>query len=276
MPEIRFDEIDRLARSEAPDLADAILAFLEQDDPEPKVEPPEGALKFDGLLELLRHAPEQWADETERRTKVNEAWHRFLSQTDPLPPPRFALADLVVRLYQSGTDANRATVLRLALEAPLRFGLWAGLKRVYKLAEERLDAEMFGALAWRFDTSYAQPRRAEVSKGTLLYLRRRAWRFLRELGRNLPDLYPQFASQALRHYSERPALAQTWLPGHVIAHELKRYGATFHGFSLDSLGDEVIGKRAFDEAWKASPGPLMFLLETCQADLPAKFAIQSL
>lgn len=272
---IQLSEIERLAAAEAPDLADAIISLLEDGDPYVS-DVPEGAVQLDEVLRVVRNSRRQFRDETERKTKVHEIWTRFLGQTNPPLPPRFGLADLVVGLYESGNGAGRATVLELAKRAPLKFGLWAGLKRLYKIAERSLDAELFGVLAWRFDTSFARPAYgSEVGKGTLLYLRRRAWRFLRNLGRQQPALYPQFAVQALRHYQDdSPSLNQTWIPNHVLFHESRSYNA--NGFSLYGDQDDLLKNRAFDETWKRAPAPLMYLLETCESDRAAKFAIQSL
>lgn len=275
MGAIQLSEIERLAAAEAPDLADAIISLLEEGDP--YEDRPEGSISFDEVLRVNRGARRQIRDEHERQTKVHEVWTRFLAQTNPPLPPRFGLADLVVRLYESGAGTGRAAAIELAKRAPLKFGLWAGLKRVYKLTEKNLDAEMWGVLAWRFDTSFAQTSYGtEVGKGTLLYLRRRAWRFLRGLGAQQPALYPQFAVQALRHYQDQfPALNQTWIPNHVIFHGSGNYDA--NRFSLYGIDQkEVLKHRAFDDAWKRASAPLMYLLETCEADLSARFAIRSL
>lgn len=272
---IQLSEIERLAAAEAPDLAEAIISLLEAGDPSPD-NVPEGALQFWQVLNTLRQARQKYRDEAERKVKVLEAWNRFLKQTDPAQPPRFGLAELIVRLYEEGSDSGRATVIELAKKAPLKYGLWAGLKRVYKLSESRLDPEVWGVLAWRFDTSYTQSSGAEVGKGTLLYLRRRVWRFLRNLGQTSPALYPQFAVQALRHYEEyRPSLSSTWVPNHVFFHQTHRYDA--NGFQLYGIDqNDLLKFRAFDESWKRAAAPLMYLLETAQADVAAKFAIQSL
>src|SRR5688500_9101077 len=134
---------------------------------------------------------------------------------------------------------------------------------------------MWGVLAWRFDTAFSRGG-GEVSKGTLLYLRRRVWRFLRNLGQTSPSLYPQFAVQALRHYEEySPSISATWVPNHIFFHQSKRYDAnSFQLYGVDQ--NDLLKHRAFDEQWKKTPAPLMYLLETCQSDMPAKYAIQAL
>ncbi len=270
--ELTTADLERLSRAEAPDLAEAVLAFLEQPDKTPDTLP-QGALSFDGLRSLLVQAQSRRGAEA-RHSGARDAWQRFLAQKDVPLPARFALADLLVSLYERNTSASRAALFQLARKAELRFGLWGGLKRIYKLAEQRHDAEMFGVLAWRFDTERSERYRSrDVSKGTLTYLQRRAWRYLRQLGHAVPELYPQFAVEVLRHYEPDTSWRSCWVAHHIWAHET-------HGYSADTFPIEppsdLVKKRAFSDAWKRSPDALMRLLDTCQSDPAARFAIQGL
>ncbi|XXY47243.1 hypothetical protein WME91_45290 [Sorangium sp. So ce269] len=270
---IDIENVKQLAASGSPALAEVLEAYLEQPEPTPEAPPREGALTFPAFLQLLATAQGMRTPE-QRRERATDAWKRFLAQVDPAPPPRLELADLLVRIYDEGTDAGRSALCDAARSAPLVFGAWGGLKRIYKLAEARLDAELFGALAFRFDTEVARGGRREVSRGTLIYMRRRAWRFLRELGRSVPELYPQFAVEVLRHYPPDTRFGDLWVANHVWAHGTGKYdGRSFHGGVPPS---DMVKHRAFGEAWKRSPDPLMLLLSTCQADPPARFAIQGL
>jgi hypothetical protein len=161
--ELTTADLERLARAEALDLAEAVLSFLEQPDKAPE-KLPQGALTFDGLRSLLSQAQSCRSAEV-RHTSARDAWQRFLAQKDVPPPARFALADLLVSLYERNSSASRAVLFQLVREADLRFGLWGGLKRIYKLAEERHDAEMFGvprlALRHRVLQALAHPRRLQ-------------------------------------------------------------------------------------------------------------------
>jgi hypothetical protein len=270
---IDISNLRRLATSEEPALAEHITAFLEQPDPQPETPPREGMLTIEQFLWLLSQAQNARTPD-QRREKSNDAWKRYLAQIDPPPPPRFELADLMVKIYEGGSDTGRAALLGAAKKAPLVFGAWAGLKRIYKLAEARLDAQMFGALAYRFDVELTVSQKREVSRGTLIYLRRRAWRFLRDLGRSVPELYPQFAVEVLRHYEPDASFRELWVANHIWAHESGNYdGRSFHG---QLPPGDMTKHRAHTDAWKRSPDPLMLLLETCASDPPAKFAIQGL
>ncbi|MGK4006491.1 hypothetical protein WMF31_27980 [Sorangium sp. So ce1036] len=272
---IDIANVKQLAASGSPGLAEVLVAYLEQPAPAPEAPPREGALTFPAFLRLLSLAQGMRTPE-QRREQSTDAWKRFLAQLDPAPPPRLELADLLVRVYEDGTDAGRSALCEAARSAPLVFGAWGGLKRIYKLAEARLDAALFGALAYRFDREVAEPlgARREVSRGTLIYMRRRAWRFLRELGRSVPELYPQFAVEVLRHYTPNTRFGGLWVANHIWAHRSRKYdGRSFHGGVPPG---DMTKHRAFDEAWRRSPDALMLLLSECQADPPARFAIQGL
>ncbi|WP_437579382.1 hypothetical protein [Sorangium sp. So ce887] len=270
---IDIANVKQLAASGSPALAEILEDYLDQPDPTPEAPPREGALTFAAFLRLLSIA-QGMGTPAQRREQATDAWKRFLAQVDAAPPPRLELADLLVRIYEEGTDAGRSALCDAARSAPLVFGAWGGLKRIYKLAEARLDAELFGALAYRFDAELSRGGRREVSRGTLIYMRRRAWRFLRELGRSMPQLYPQFAVEVLRHYPPDTTFRGLWVANHIWAHGTGKYdGRSFHGGVPPS---DMVKHRAFGEAWKRSPDPLMLLLSTCQADPPARFAIQGL
>jgi hypothetical protein len=266
-------DLERLVRAESPDLAEAVLAFLDQPEKAPERPLPKDAFTFDRLLQTLTQAQARY-DAEGRRTASTEAWQRFLAQKDVPLPPRLSLAGLLVALYERDTDASRAALVDIIRRTDLRFGLWGGLKRIYKLAEARHDAELFGVLAWRFDVERSRAsHRREVSGGTLTYLRRRAWRYLRHLGAAVPELYPQFAVEVLRHYEQDTSWYSVWVAHHVWAHGSNGYTAT--AFSIQPPAD-MVKHRAFPDAWKRSPDALMRLLDTCRSDPAARFAIQGL
>lgn len=270
--EIELADLRRLATSDSPDLAAAVIAFLQQPDPTPATMPP-GAQTLSQMLGTVSVGALRWVPKKEKRERIFTAWKAFLAQPEPPLPPRFELAALLVDVYERGSDAGRGAIVEIARTAPLRFGLWGGLKRIFKRAEERLDAEVFGVLAWRVDHAWASSGNGEVSPGTTLYLRRRAWRFLRLLGQSVPTLYPQFASAVLRHYGTDINMQRAWVPMHVFAHETKKFDTrTFQA----RVPADLVKHRAFDDAWKRSPDALMDLLERCGNDLVARFAIQSL
>ncbi len=271
---IELRDLQRLAAGESPDFPAALLAFLVQPEPVRETPLPDGAITVADLNDRLRRGRAARGTQ-QRRTQANEAWKQFLAQTDPPLPPRFQLGDLLVEIYERGTEPGRRILLDVIATVPFRFGVWAGLKRIFKSSEARMDAEIFGALAARIDSAAANFKTDDVSVGTLVYLYRRAWRVLRHLGVAVPELYPQFAVQVLRHYDAATPFQRVWVANHVWAHLTKDYdGKFFHGMPTD-----LVKHRAFPEAWKRAPvgaDALMLLLETCLADAPARFAIQGL
>lgn len=266
---IGLSDLRLLLQSDSPDLADAILAFLEQDDPAPRMVPT-GALTVSAYKRQIDRRALRYKTKQERRQISREALQRLLTQPELAPPPRLQLAELLTDLYERGSPSGRAALLAVIEQAPLRLGLWGGLKRIYKLAEERLDAEIFGALAARVDTEmsrYAGER--EVGAGTLIYLRRRALRALKQVGSQLPLLFPQLAVQVLRHYGPRTSFGATWIAPRL-------WPGIYSYANTKKKPQDLLKNRLFDEAWKLSPDPLMLLLETCEGDAAAFFAIHSL
>ncbi len=207
---------------------------------------------------------------TERKVARRDAWEALLAA--PNPPPRLFLGRLLVEVYESGDEPGRAALREIFLRGRLGWGVWQAAKRVYKLAEDRHDAEFFGILGWRFDAFSSTPHSSEIGAGTMLYLRRRVWRYLRHLGRAVPELYPLFAGQVLQHYTG-DSFGGSWVASQVWGHKSLRGGNGRGG--LWSVPKDL-AQRAFPDAWKLSPAPLLRLLEDARSGTVCDFAIRSL
>jgi hypothetical protein len=251
--EITLDEIRRLAAAASPDLAAAVKLFLEQPDPPPAAPLPDGALTLEKFEKELRSAKGK-RKRKHRREKAKEAWHTFMAQGTA--PPRFQLAELLVEWYESGNEPAREAILSLVADARFRWGLWGGIKRIYKRAEVKIDGEMMGALTARV-SSYRQPKQ-DVSSGTLKYLSKRARRWYGSIRRAMPEIYPQLVVAAGRSLDETSA----YLYG-VFANEQK------------SLDNKLYPPAPVD-AWKRSPAPLLTLLEEARNNEVANYAIGGL
>lgn len=249
-PDITLDDLKTLARGHAPDLAQAIIHFAAQPVPAPE-NVPEGALTPEKFEQQLAVAQKEYK-ESVRRMKVALLWRRYLTQPEPPPSGKYLLADFLLELYLEGGERNRASLLEVARTAPLGRGVWGGLKRIFKLAEERQDALLFGAILARLDG--APGGGSAVSRGTIVYLQRRGWRYLRNLARAVPELYPVFAGATL---SALPKDTGIW--------------STIACSKIINAYEEFL-----ENAWKLSPDPLMVLLETAQQNDAAKFAIDKL
>lgn len=208
----------------------------------------------------------------EQRTARREAWQGIIEA--PYHPPRLDLGDLFIRLYEQGDLWVRDALMEIFKKARIGWGVWKAFKRIYKLAEERHDAAMFGVIGWRLDAWFSTPTTQEVLPGTLTYMRRRPWRYLRELGRAVPELYPQFASQVLRHYPKGFSFNGAWTATQIWSHEdlIGEPGPSVWGAGPPARLD----RRAYHDAWKISAAPLLRLLEDAENDAVCDFAIRGL
>lgn len=280
--EILFSDVATAASARAPHLPELVLRFLAQpelgpNEPElPPEEPdrtppvPADAWNLPRLKRALAPYALQGKTATERKLLRREAFDGTLSA--PNPPPRLLLADLLIELYEAGDEPGHSALLEIFGKAPLVYGAWKAMKKIMKLAEARFDSAMFGVLAHRFDSARAGEEGGEISTATLVYLKRRAWRFLRKLGRVLPELYPAFAVEVLRHYGPGFAFSQSWVANQIWGHQ------ALIGKGRNHLRGPPakLEQRYLDEALKKSAAPLLFLLESCQHDDVAAFAIRSL
>jgi len=272
--EILFDDLARAVEARSPELPSLIERFLAQPDPdpgEPEVESPDDAPRAPGALGIpdITRASSVWSlrgkTATERKNARREVWEAVLSGANP--PPRLRLAQLLIDLYRAPDAPAHALSLEIMASVPLVYGPWQAVKTIYKEAEQRHDALMFGVLATRFDPRPSTS--GEVSAGTLLYLGRRAWRFLRLLGRAMPGLYTSFAVEVLRRYPASANLSKAWIANQIWGHK-KLVGS---GRTQRVDWRKKPEDRYLDAAWKVSSAPLLSLLETCAHDEVAALAL---
>jgi hypothetical protein len=105
-------------------------------------------------------------------------------------------------------------------------------------------------------------------------MRRRAWRYLRNLGHNLPAVYPEAASHFLAAYTDQTNWAQTWIANHIFFHETNAY--SWHYFGYVSPKTNLLDKRAFKATWQRSPEPLLRLLSKARAEKIRQYACDAL
>ncbi|HEY5937069.1 MAG TPA: hypothetical protein VIU61_20605 [Kofleriaceae bacterium] len=252
----------------------------DDDEPTPggRVDVPAGAVTYAQLKAAVTGRGLANKNPTEIKLARREAF--AAAETSPFAPPRLRLGKLLVDLYeQAGHDdaPARAALIHVLTKGKLRWGIWQAAKAIYKRAEARHDAALFGALAYRFDAMTSLPyESSEIGTGTVVYLRRRAWRYLRLLGKAVPDAYPAFAVEVLRHYpASYGQHSPSWVAAHIWNHAGLRGYRNNASFAMSRHSDPM-AQRAYPAAWKLSPAPLLRLLEAAENEIVADFAIRSL
>ncbi|WP_424101185.1 WGR domain-containing protein [Moorena producens] len=162
--------------------------------------------------------------ETDNPAEFSNALLTYLDSNDYT---RFGVLDT---LYQINNAQVRPALLNLLRTAPLRPNYFKAIRHIFKIAEYRQDAQVFGIIAYRLDTeppmfhqSYWHkyywdrnsrkyiPRsnylgspdaKRAYSNVTRDYLRRRVWRTLRKLGEECDWNYINLALEVLLQYSD--------------------------------------------------------------------------
>ncbi|MGP5201895.1 hypothetical protein ACTXKB_03915 [Psychrobacter aquimaris] len=155
------------------------------------------------------------------------------------------------------------------------------MKRIYKQAEFSQDYEIFGQIAakvdlQRFDQTVSSP----VSLATKTYMSLRAWRYLRQLGQQMPIGYIDAAVSVLASYDETmmagsPEQMRSWVLNHICFHNSLDYGVNrFSSRSPRKLFDAK--GRAFFDAWQRDAEPIIQLLAIAKNEAIRQFATDSL
>jgi hypothetical protein len=115
------------------------------------------------------------------------------------------------QLYFVDSATTRPAFLEALGKAPLRAPLFQPLRYIYKAAELRRDARVFGIFGYRFETTIANQRsyrnrQEPYASATRLYLRRRIWRVLRRLGQAGDPDYVKLATGVLLPFSDADAV----------------------------------------------------------------------
>ncbi|MEZ4433564.1 MAG: BRCT domain-containing protein [bacterium] len=273
---ITLKDVRQAQTARDPGLADLVVALAGSDDPTPRQPVRDGAM-----------TPSMWASEiknrrfarlpAEERAKFRIERMRALEAegAEVELPDRWRLYTVILDLWSDGSAWARRQLLDVIARVPLRYGPWRALKAIFKAAEAAADYEVFGALAARLDREFAERyRRSDVTRKTLGYLVRRAWRFLRRTAESLPAVYADAAVEVLRFYPEETAWRTTWIANHVFYHDTGDY--TRRRFKLARRPSTMLKHRAYPELWRRSPRPLFALLEQAQSDQARRFAIDAL
>ena len=199
-------------------------------------------------------------------------------------PERFRSHEIIWQLWETNDAFSRKCLLGIIAKVPMRYGPFKALKRIFKEAESRDDTQVYGALAARFDVEFANGY-SSISKRTLGYLVRRAWRYLRRVGQTLPAIYSDVVCDFLVHYPEYGLhnAQRTWILNHIFFHETRKYsgGSFLFGRYVSGQGyvrrpNNWLKHRAFADAWKRSPRPLFALLQEASNSAILSYAANAL
>jgi hypothetical protein len=279
---LTFEDVRRAWAAKDSDLADLVVALAEQPDPVPGEDgvPPirDGAPTFAGLAYEVksrafgRKTPEERAHRRVEGMKALEAPGAEV----PLPD-RARLHEILLGLWSSDGAFERDALLAILDRVPLAWGAFRAMKRIFKEAEARGDWEAYGLLAARFDTQLATGAAYvhEISKKTIAYLARRAWRQLRRQAEQLPAAYADAAVDVLRFYTDDTSWNGTWVANHVFFHETKKFSRLRFKLGRKPPGS-LTQHRAYPELWRRTPRPLFTLLERARSEQARGFAVAAL
>jgi hypothetical protein len=271
---LHLDDVRRAWEARDPELVGLLQTLVAQPDEQPTSPVREGAPTFARFLAVIqshafhRKPAEEQAHYRREQLKALEAPDAEV----PLPD-RLRTHEVILRLWEDNGPFARTCLLRIIAGIKLTYGPWRALKRIFKEAEARGDTEIFGALAARLDAAHAGGR-FEVSRLTLAYLRRRAWRYLRRLAVTLPAAYADAAADVLAHYPNDTNWNGTWIANHIFYHETRQYNR--NRFVYHSPPASLLKHRAFAELWRRSPRPLFALLERARSERVWEFATSAL
>lgn len=272
--QLRLEDIRRAWEARDPELVQLVETLAEQWERPPEKPIREGAPTFEKYLAEIQSKPF-------RKKPKEEQAHYRVEQMKALEAPdaevplsdKLRLHEIFFVLWEDNSLFARQCLLKLIAKVPLIYGPWRALKKIFKEAEARDDTEILGALAARFDMAFSTGH-SQVSRLTLGYLVRRAWRYLRRVATQLPVSYADICCDFLIHYTNQARWPRTWIANHIFYHQTGRYSRT--GFSFWSLPDDILKNRAYAELWQRSPRPLFSLLERAQSEQVWKFAATAL
>ena len=276
---LTLDDVRRALAARDSDLADHIVALALEPDAQPDAPPARaGAPTFAAFAaEVRSHAFSRKTPEERAHHRVEAAKALEAPGAEVPLPDRARVHEIMLALWRADGAFERDALISVLERVPLRWGAWRAVKRIFKEAEARADWEVLGVLAARFDAGLAggRPYVNEISRKTLAYLARRAWRDLRRQAEQLPAAYPDAAVLVLAAYDDTTRWQTTWVANHIFYHDAKKH--TRRRFKLDRRGGQSLTQhRAYADLWRRTPRPLFTLLVRARSEQARAFAVAAL
>ena len=237
-----------------------------------------------------------------------ELWEQIQKIDSSLIPARLKMDSVLIDLYETNSLFARTQLFEIIRYIPLRYGVWHGIKSIFRKSIEDGDWEMFGICAIRFEEEskkgkvavknryyfnpetyesahqnrfyYSYNSNPDISKNSLRWLTRRAWMVMREVARIEPDLYANLAVEVLREITTINwwELKKGWLLPHIISKGLLEVQATRKSVLIKDPEDydeyyEDLSSRAFPELWALDIAPILRLFETARCEEIRNYAI---
>lgn len=252
---------------------------------------------LDALTAALdQHLPER---------KEQERWGG-----QPTDPARTAILEA---LYDCEGELARAALLHQLRNIPMAAPFFVRVRHLFKAAEIRRDAEVWGLLAYRIERGRSmmpkmwgwqrqQLLRPDThmafSKATRIYFRRRTWRLLRRLGKAGDPELVDMAVGALLPFKDSDAQAVRkaafgntqwgpWAPywtfNHLLYGKSTRFTADKSGKTFRVTGTWKPGQpppsqreESFPKVWEKNPAGLLHLLDESRCEEVHRFAVKVL
>jgi hypothetical protein len=214
---LTLEDIRKAWDARDPRLIKLIEQLCEQAIPRPDTPVRKEALTFDKFIASLKDWKYRQKSREEQAHYRIETLKALEAPTAEVPlADKLKVHEVIYALWLSDDALARDYLLRIIASVPLIYGPWKALKKVFKEAEAKNDTEVYGAIAARIDM--ASGGYGKVSGATLGYCARRAWRYLRRVGVQLPATYPDVASDFLINYTDNTNWRNTWVFNHIFFH----------------------------------------------------------
>lgn len=199
--------------------------------------------------------------------------------------------EVLETIYLIDSPVVRPALIEVCQTAPLKENWFQRLRRIFKIAEYRRDAEIFGLLAHRFETCRANSR-SVFTKKTQQYLKRRIWRTLRKLGDEADIDYVKMAVGVLLPFKDSDGAQPSgyyyygyrdfnysnyWSFCNILFKKSSKYEQSGYIWRVSSRSSGVNKREeAYPELWNALPRGLLHLISASQCSVVHEFAVRAL
>ena len=275
MHSVTLEQIQQALDSKNPDLVNLFLSFQEHYEPE-KRPVRENVATFETFLHDISSPAFRKLDREEQMLQ-RLAKLEALESKDAEEPlsDKLKLHTILIQLWE-GKDLFSRNCLKHLLESiPYEYGVWRGVKSIFKAAEQNHDIEIYGIIAARLDVELATRTGCygAIGVGTLQYMVLRAWRYIRNIGTERPASYTDMVVEVLACYQSLNC-NNAWLYNHIVYHNVGTYKRSTFKVEHSILNETK--HRAFLELWKRSPRPVINLLSRAQCSEVATLAARAL